>query len=105
MRRAAELASLVGAAPVDEALALAAAHPGAIDLLITDVIMPGMQGHQLAVELAAERPGLHVLYVSGFTENSVIHHGVPGEGVAFLPKPFGSQALGRAVRQAPDVHA
>ena len=83
-----------------EALALAAALPSAIDLLVTDVIMPGQQGHQLALQLAAERPGLHVLYVSGFTENSVVHHGVVGEGVAFLPKPFSGDALGRAVRQA-----
>ncbi|HUG47923.1 MAG TPA: PAS domain S-box protein [Candidatus Limnocylindria bacterium] len=85
-----------------EALAVAAAHQGPIDLLLTDVIMPGLQGHQLALQLATSRPGLRVLYVSGFTENSVVHHGVVGEGIAFLPKPFSGEALGRAVRQALD---
>jgi two-component system cell cycle sensor histidine kinase/response regulator CckA len=86
-----------------EAIALAAASDRQIDLLLTDVIMPGLQGHQLAVRLAADRPELRVLYVSGFTENSVIHHGVAGDGIAFLPKPFTAEALGRATRQVLDT--
>jgi two-component system cell cycle sensor histidine kinase/response regulator CckA len=85
-----------------EALALAASHAGAIDLLVTDVAMPGLQGHQLAAQLGAIRCGLRVLYVSGYTENSVIHHGVVGEGINFLQKPFGDEALGWAVRQVLD---
>ena len=85
-----------------EALALADAHAGMIDLLVTDVVMPGLQGHRLAEQLRAARPGLRVLYVSGFTENSVIHRGVAAEGIAFLAKPFSAEALGRAVRAALD---
>ena len=85
-----------------EALALAAARAGIIDLLVTDVVMPGLQGHRLAEQLTVVRPGLRVLYVSGFTENSVIHHGVAAEGIAFLAKPFSADALGQAVRAALD---
>jgi CheY-like chemotaxis protein len=80
------------------ALALVAAHPGPIDLLVTDVVMPGLQGHQLGKQLSDLRPDLRVLYVSGFTENSVVDHGVVGEGIAFLPKPYTVDGLGRAVR-------
>jgi len=85
-----------------EALAIGAAHPGPVGLLVTDVVMPGLQGHQLAEQLAAARPELRVLYVSGFTENSVIHHGVPDHGVAFLPKPFSAEELCTAVRRVLD---
>ncbi len=85
-----------------EALAIAASHVGPIALLVTDVVMPGLQGHQLAEQLTAARPDLRVLYVSGFTENSVIHHGVPEQGVAFLSKPFSADALGGAVRRVLD---
>ena len=76
-----------------------------IDLLVTDVAMPGLQGHQLAEQLSDIRPGLRVLYVSGFTESSVVDHGVVGEGIAFLPKPYTVEALGRAVRLVLDKQA
>jgi PAS domain S-box-containing protein len=85
-----------------EALAIAASHAGPIALLVTDVVMPGLQGHQLAAQLTAARPGLRVLYISGFTEKSVIHHGLPDHGVAFLAKPFSVDALGEAVRRVLD---
>ena len=85
-----------------QALELAAAQERQIDLLVTDIVMPGLQGHQLAEQLGAARPGLRVLYVSGFTENSVIHHGVPDEGAAFLAKPFSAGELATAVRAALD---
>ena len=85
-----------------DALALAAAYGGPIAVLVTDVVMPGLQGHQLAEQLMAARPELRVLYVSGFTEYSVIYHGVPEHGVAFLAKPFSADALGAAVRAVLD---
>ncbi len=92
--------TILEAASGTEALPLAASRSGSLDLLVTDVVMPGMQGHQLAVQLRADRPDLRVLYVSGFTENTVISHGILGREVAFLPKPFTAEALGRAVRDA-----
>jgi two-component system cell cycle sensor histidine kinase/response regulator CckA len=85
-----------------EALAIAASHGGPIALLVTDVVMPGLQGHQLAEQLAAARPELRILYVSGFTQHSAIHHGVPEGGVAFLAKPFTIDALGESVRAVLD---
>jgi PAS domain S-box-containing protein len=84
------------------ALPLAASQIGSLDLLVTDVVMPGMQGHQLADRLWADRPDMPVLYISGFTENPVMSHGISRREVAFLPKPFTAEALGRAVRDAID---
>ena len=96
---------VVEAASGADALAIAASHAGPIALLVTDLVMPGLQGYQLAEQLAAARPELRVLYVSGFTENSMIHHGVPDHGVAFLAKPFSTDALGEAVRRVLDGQA
>jgi CheY-like chemotaxis protein len=84
------------------ALPLAASHIGSLDLLVTDVVMPGMQGHQLADRLWADRPDMPVLYVSGFTEDSSLTNDISRREVAFLPKPFTAEALGRAVRDAID---
>ncbi len=71
-----------------DALAMLERHGGPIDLLLTDVVMPGMGGHALALAVRERQPGLRVLFVSGYTENSVIRQGVPGAGIQFLPKPF-----------------
>ncbi len=86
----------------DEAIAVAEAVRGPIDLLVTDVTMPGLQGHQLAARLLADRPTLRVLYISGFTENGVAGRGIAGPGTAFLGKPFTGDALARAVRRTLD---
>jgi PAS domain S-box-containing protein len=94
--------TVLEAASGTEALSLAASQNGSLDLLVTDVVMPGMQGHQLAGQLRADRPDLRVLYVSGFTEKSVISRGILGQEVVFLPKPFTAEALGHAVRDAID---
>jgi len=77
-------------------------HAGAIDLLLTDVIMPQQNGKQLAERLVQERPGLRVLYMSGHTDDSIAHHGVLDAGVELIRKPFTHQELATRVRQRLD---
>ena len=91
------------AANADEALSVAASHPGPIDLLLTDVIMPGMNGRQLAERLTAARPGLRVLYMSGYTDDSLVQHVVLRSDASYLQKPFDAETLARKVRQALDA--
>jgi two-component system cell cycle sensor histidine kinase/response regulator CckA len=86
-----------------QALRLAAAHPGPIDLLVTDVVMPEMTGRQLADLLADARPGLKVLYVSGYGDDEVARHGVDAAARSFLPKPFGPAALTRRIAELLEV--
>ena len=76
-----------------QALAVARTHRGPIDLLLTDVVMPGMSGRELAEALTQERPDTRVLFTSGYTEDEVLHRGVSAETVAFLPKPFTPELL------------
>ena len=83
-----------------QALELAAAHGGSIDLLLTDVIMPEMSGRDLWQRLSALRPGLQCLFMSGYTANVIAHHGVLDDGVHFLQKPFSRAALATKVREA-----
>ncbi|MEW5959135.1 MAG: PAS domain S-box protein [Chloroflexota bacterium] len=80
-------------------LALAAAYEDPLHLLLTDVIMPQMNGRELYRRLALERSGLKVLYMSGYTDNVIAHHGVLDEGVAFLQKPFTLHDLLQKVRE------
>ena len=81
-----------------EALALATRHAGQIDLLVTDVVMPDMNGRELSQRLTRVRPRIRTLYLSGYTDDAILHHGVLEEGVAFLQKPFSLGALARKVR-------
>ena len=72
-----------------------------IDLLFTDVIIPGgMNGRQFATEALKRRPGLKVLYTSGYTDNAIVHHGRLDAGVLLLPKPYLSSDLARIIRTA-----
>ena len=83
----------------EDALRLAGEHAGPIHLLITDVVMPGMDGRDLAESLTALRPETRVLYISGFMDEAVVRHGVLEPGLAFLEKPFVPEALLRKVRE------
>jgi DNA-binding response OmpR family regulator len=82
-----------------EALDLAGRYGDYIDLLITDVVMPQMNGAELAQRLERVRPGLRVLFVSGYTDDAVIRHGVLEARTAFLQKPFSLDVLARTVRE------
>ena len=86
-----------------EALAAAGRCTDRIHLLCTDVVMMGMSGRELSEELAALRPGLRVLFTSGYTDDAVLHHGVREQEMVFLQKPFAPDALLRKVRQALDA--
>jgi CheY-like chemotaxis protein len=71
----------------DEALAVARGHSGTIDLLVTDVVMPGLSGRDLAARLSVERPDVRVLYTSGYSEQMILRSGL-NKGLTLLPKPF-----------------
>jgi nitrogen-specific signal transduction histidine kinase/ActR/RegA family two-component response regulator len=85
-----------------EALEVSRAHPGVIHLLVTDVVMPQMSGRELAQRLATLRPELKVLYMSGYTDDAIVRHGVLAAGIAFLSKPFTPDALALKVREVLD---
>jgi len=82
-----------------EAIRISEGHPGPIHLMVTDVIMPGMSGAQLASHLSVLRPEMKVLYVSGYTDGSIVRHGVLKAGLAFLQKPFPPKTLAQKVSE------
>jgi CheY-like chemotaxis protein len=83
-----------------EALAACESQPGPIDLLVTDVVMPEMAGRLLAEEMRRRRPGIRVLFISGYTDDAILRHGVQQAEVAFLQKPYTPVALASKVREA-----
>ncbi len=94
--------SILEAQSGEEALKKSHAHAGAIHLLLTDVVMPGMSGRGLADQIGKHRPETRVVYMSGYTGQTVGDHGVLAEGSFFLPKPFTRDSLARKVREALD---
>jgi CheY-like chemotaxis protein len=86
------------AATADQAL-LVFDQNASIDVLLTDVVMPGASGPELTRALVDRKPGLKVIFMSGYTEDAIVHHGVLDPGVAFIHKPFTSDALGRKIRE------
>lgn len=86
-----------------QAARIAARHPGPIHLLMTHVVMPGAGGRAVAEDLAGRHPGLRVLYVSGYTDDAIVRHGVLYDRVHFLQKPFTGAVLAAKVREALDA--
>jgi two-component system cell cycle sensor histidine kinase/response regulator CckA len=87
----------------EEALLTSAKHVGDIHLLVTDVVLPRMGGRVLAQELSKKRPTVKVLYMSGYTDDAIVHHGVLDAGTPFLAKPFTAADLARKVREVLDI--
>ena len=81
-----------------QALSIASQHEGHIDLLITDVVMPKMSGRELSQMLASLRPDLKTIYMSGYTDDAVLRHGIHELSTTFLQKPFSLGTLSRKVR-------
>jgi len=91
--------SVLAADDGHHARTLAREHDGPIHLLLTDVVLPGSSGRQVAREVLAERSDVRVLYMSGYTDDAIVNHGVLEPGLAFIQKPFAGDSLLRKVRE------
>jgi CheY-like chemotaxis protein len=91
----------IQAGNASEALQQLTLHPN-VALLLTDIVMPEMNGKKLADRAVELKPGLKVIFTTGYTRNAVVHNGILDAGVAFLPKPFSIEQLAKKVRQALD---
>ncbi|MGZ4388741.1 MAG: PAS domain S-box protein, partial [Gaiellaceae bacterium] len=94
---------VVAAEDGEEAVRLAAAEEGPIDVLVTDVVMPGMSGQEVARRVAEHRPAVRTLFVSGYTDSAIRQHGVLAPGTSFLQKPFSAGDLTRTLRELLDA--
>lgn len=95
--------SVLAATDGEDAIAVCARHEGTIDLLVTDVVMPRMSGGELAARLGEGRPELHVLFVTGYTDDAVLRQGIAREEVEFLQKPYSGGVLLARVRELLDA--
>jgi two-component system cell cycle sensor histidine kinase/response regulator CckA len=93
---------VIAAQNAGEALLSCERHPRTIHLLLTDVVMPQMSGRELAVRLETVRPDMKVLYMSGYTDNAIVHHGILDSGIAYVQKPLVPETLARRVREVLD---
>jgi DNA-binding response OmpR family regulator len=91
--------NILSASSPKEAIILAEGYKGKIDLLITDTVMPGMNGRELADELCKRETHLKVLFMSGYTANVIIHRGVLDEGINYIGKPFSLEAFAAKVKE------
>ena len=86
----------------EKALKVTDEHNGQIQLMVTDVVMPGMNGRELAKRLYPMRPEMKVIYMSGYTDEAIVHHGVLDSGLNFIEKPFTPKGLAYKVREVLD---
>jgi two-component system, cell cycle sensor histidine kinase and response regulator CckA len=93
------------AASAEQALEVAKGHSGRLEMLLTDVILPGLSGPELARRLLASRPQTRVLYVSGYPDEAMASQGILEAGASFLQKPFTPDTLVRKVREVLDARA
>ena len=89
----------------DEALRICKEYGTGIDLAVVDVVMPEMSGPDLVRQIAPICPLIRVLYISGYTDEAIVHHGIPASGAAFLQKPFVPDQLARKVREVLDARS
>ena len=94
--------NILTASTPEEGLAICEVNHNDIRLLVTDVVMPRINGRQLAQRVARMRPKIRVLYISGYTDNAIVHYGVLDPGLWFLPKPFTISSLVAKVREVLD---
>ncbi len=94
--------TVLSAATGEEAIAICKKHKAEIDVLLTDVVMPGMSGKDLVHFLQEQGIDVSVVFMSGYTDNAIVHHGVLDSGICFLQKPFTPESLARKVREALD---
>jgi len=85
-----------------DAMEVAEGHDGLIHLLLTDVVMPAMSGADLAEQMKTRVPGIKVIYMSGYTDSAIAHHGVLEEEIEFIQKPFTREGLAGKVREVLD---
>ena len=94
---------MLEAAEAADAMLISRRHAGVVELLLPDVVMPRMSGRALAEAIAAERPETRVLFMSGYTDDAILRHGVLEAGVHFLEKPFAPRVLAGKVREVLDA--